>query len=241
MMQVRAIKKFHDDKGKLVGYTIQDEATGQQMNVYKENLKRAVINKQCEIVNMTLTSDGRLIGKAAPAPKKRVRQRRNSEMSLMEVYTNGRRMVAGLVDEQQFDEQNNLCQHHQNFHVEHNLMNNIKNGYYNNVKIVDGKPDMSNVKRKSFSKVKDKLLKLLKDNGARFELKVEKSNTKYEYTVVIDGDNKINGSEQTIYCLINDACITNRIKVLGFSENTVTVNCLTGINDVRRALKTIKI
>ena len=70
-MKVRAIRKFHDDKGILIGYTIQDEATGQQMNVYKEQLKQAVINKQCEIVNMTLTSDGRLIGKAAPAPKKR--------------------------------------------------------------------------------------------------------------------------------------------------------------------------
>ena len=53
MMKVRAIRKFHDDKGILIGYTIQDEATGQKMNVYKEQLKQAVINKQCEIVNMT--------------------------------------------------------------------------------------------------------------------------------------------------------------------------------------------
>ena len=40
---------------------------------------------------------------------------------------------------------------------------------------------MSAVKRKSFSKVRDKMIKLLKNNGINFTLKVEKSDKKYEY------------------------------------------------------------
>ena len=56
MLQVRAIRKFHDDKGILIGYTIKDEVTGQEMNVYKDQLKNAVnnVNKSYEIIEEKL-------------------------------------------------------------------------------------------------------------------------------------------------------------------------------------------
>lgn len=251
MMKVRAIRKFHDDKGILIGYTIQDEATGQQMNVYKEQLKQAVINKQCEIVNMTLTSDGRLIGKAAPAPKKREQVHKGSGINLIEVYTNGRHLVAGLVDKTVFDAEihepaknyNGLAAH-QSFDVGHELTDNIKHNYFDNIRIIDGKPDMSAVKRKSFSKVRDKMIKLLKNNGINFTLKVEKSDRKYEYAIIIEGYDKIEGEEpmvQTIYSLIEDAVITAKLKPLYIDEDSVFVQCMTGINDVRKALKDIRL
>lgn len=248
MLRVRAIKKFHDAKGILIGYTIQDEATGQQMNVHKNQLKQAIINKQCEVVNMTLTSDGRLIGKAAPAPKKR--ERTGSGINLLEVYTNGRRFVGGLVDNTKFHESVNITHPteykglrlHQSFDVGHEIMNNLSENYYDNIKIVNGKPDMSAVKRKSFSKVKEKMIKLLKNNGIKFALKVEKSAEKYEYAIIIDGYDRFEDLEpmtQAVYCLIEDACITNKIKVLYIDENTVYVENLSGIADVRKALKEI--
>ncbi len=248
MIQVRAISKLRDEKGMLVGYTIQDTTTGQKMNVYKDNLKQAVISKQCEVVNMTLTSDGRLIGKAAPAPKKR--QPKGTGVNLIEVYTNGRSLVAGFIDRTAFDmqindsgkEYNGLSAH-QSFDVGHELMENIKNNYYDNVKMSGDKPDMSKVRRKSFSKVKGKMINLLKNNGVTTELKVEKGENKYEYHVTIEGYNSVCNDEplaQTLYALIVDALVTAKIKTLYIDEDSIFVSCMTGINDVRKALKEIK-
>lgn len=250
MLKVRVIKKFHNEKGVLVGYTIQDESTGQMMNVYKENLKAAIVNDQCEVVNMTLTSDGRLIGKAAPAPKKKQPVRKESGINLIEVYTNGKHLAAGFVDKTRFDaelhdagKEYKGLPAHQSFDVGHELLENIKNNYYDNVRIIDGKPDMSKVRRKSFSKVRSKMINLLKNNGVSTQLKVEKSDSKYEYRIAIENYDSVCDDEplaQTLYALITDALITAKIKTLYIDEDSVFVSCMTGINDVRKALKDIK-
>lgn len=248
MLRVRVVKKYHDAKGILIGYTIECVDTKERRNVYKDMLKQAVINKQCEVVNMTLTSDGRLIGKAAPAPKKR--QPKEVGIKLIEVYTNGRNLVAGLIDRTAFDMQIHdagkdygLLAAHQSFDVGHELAENIKNNYYDNVRIVDGKPDMSKVRRKSFSKVRDKMINLLKGNNVNLSLRVEKAENKYEYHIIIDGYNSICNDEplaQTLYALIIDSLITAKIKTLYIDEDSIVVNSLTGINDVRKAIKNIK-
>ena len=248
MLRVRVVKKYHDAKGILIGYTIESVDTKERRNVYKDALKQAVINGQCEVVNMTLTSDGRLIGKAAPAPKKK--QPQGTGINLIEVYTNGRSLVAGLIDRTAFDmrvnnsgkEYNGLAAH-QSFDVGHELMENIKNKCYDNVKILDGKPDMSKVRRKSFSKVRDKMVNLLKNSGVNPLLKVEKAENKYEYQIIIEGYNSVCNDEplaQTLYALIVDALVTAKIKTLYIDEDSVFVSCLTGINDVRKAVKNLK-
>lgn len=248
MMKVRAIRKFHDDKGILIGYTIQDEATGQQMNVYKEQLKQAVINKQCEIVNMTLTSDGRLIGKAAPAPKKR--ETKKWGCNLLEIYTNGKHISGGLVDQtENYKMQGKMpkglkgLQLGYGFEPGTDITSRIKNGTYDNVRIVDGKPSMEGTKRKSFKTVKPKLMKMLTDNEIITTYSVSKGDDKYEYRIVIDNYDGIDndGAIQIILCLIEDAVITAKLKPLYIDEDSVFVQCMTGINDVRKALKEIKL
>lgn len=62
MQKVKCIRKIRDAKGKITGYTIQN-LTGETRTVDKDKLKEAVRNKQIDIVNMTLTSDNRLIDK----------------------------------------------------------------------------------------------------------------------------------------------------------------------------------
>ena len=76
MLKVRVIRKYKDPKTELlVGYTIQDMSNGNTMNVYKDQLKQAIKAGQVDCVNMTMTSDGRLIGKAYKEP---VRPRTNT-------------------------------------------------------------------------------------------------------------------------------------------------------------------
>lgn len=239
MLHVRAIKKFHNAKGILLGYRIKDEATGQEMDVYKEQLKSAIVNNQCVVTNMTLTSDGRLIGRAAPAPKTR------SKVELLEVYTNGRNLVAGLTYTNTSNgKQYNGLDVGQSFDFGAELTEGIKRGKYSNISIVDGKPDMSNVRRKSFSKVKNKITNLLKNNGVIIECQVLKTNTKFEYTVKILGYESIKHDEpliKALFALMQDICITERIRILKISGDTLLVTCASGISDVRSAFEKIKL
>lgn len=61
MLTVRVIQTFKNGN-KIVGYRLQDTRTNQVMNVGCSQLKNAIVNEQCAVTNMTLTSDGRLIG-----------------------------------------------------------------------------------------------------------------------------------------------------------------------------------
>ena len=98
MLKVRVIKKFHDEKGILLGYTIMDEQ-GNTRNVYKDQLKRAVASGQVDAVNMTLTSDGRLIGKASIKPAKKVNTPKLTGCKVVEIYTNGRNIAGALINQ----------------------------------------------------------------------------------------------------------------------------------------------
>lgn len=60
MIQAKCIEKFRDDKGKIYGYRLQD-INGQIQDVQSDNLKTAIRNKQVHIVNLTLTTDNRLV------------------------------------------------------------------------------------------------------------------------------------------------------------------------------------
>lgn len=60
MMQVRCVQKFRDSTGKIYGYRVQD-INGVTQDVRPENLKQAIRNNQIRVVNLTLTSDNRLV------------------------------------------------------------------------------------------------------------------------------------------------------------------------------------
>lgn len=60
MIQAKCIQKFRNKNNQIIGYRLQD-INGQIQDVTPENLKKAILNKQVHIVNLTLTADNRLI------------------------------------------------------------------------------------------------------------------------------------------------------------------------------------
>ena len=82
MIQAKCIQKFRDNTGKIYGYRLQD-INGKTQDVQPDNLKNAIRNKQINVVNLTLTTDNRLVdttekqlqskalGKAPVAPAKK--------------------------------------------------------------------------------------------------------------------------------------------------------------------------
>ena len=259
MLKVRVVKKYHDAKGILIGYTIQDES-GKTMDVHKDQLKNAVANGQCEVVNMTLTSDGRLIGSAnKKSDKQKVNafvHERNGE-ELLQIFTNGKRVVAGLVDQKELAsntwgaKQLSGLETGYVFQVGHEVVSKANALLYDNIKVVDGKPDLSSIKRRSFAGIKPKLLKILKNeytDASKLNISVEKGDKKYEYIVRLnDYDDLYNHYDKSeeiyniIYCLLEDVFVTSKMKVLYIDEDTMHISCLTGISDVRKALKLIGI
>lgn len=64
MIQAKCIQKFRDKQNKIYGYKLVD-INGQTQDVKSDNLKQAIRNKQIQVVNLTLTSDGRLVDKVS--------------------------------------------------------------------------------------------------------------------------------------------------------------------------------
>lgn len=62
MIQCKCIQKFRDNNGRIYGYRLQD-INGQIQDVTPNDLKNVIAHKQLEVVNLNLTSDGRLIDK----------------------------------------------------------------------------------------------------------------------------------------------------------------------------------
>lgn len=60
MIQAKCIQKFRDKSNKIYGYRLQD-INGQTQDVRPDKLKQAIANKQIHVVNLTLTSDDRLV------------------------------------------------------------------------------------------------------------------------------------------------------------------------------------
>ena len=248
---VRVIRKYHDKNGTLLGYTIQD-TTGKRMTVYKDQLKQAVMSGQVEVVNMTLTSDGRLIGKASKEPVfKKIDskiQREKSGCKVAELYTNGRNIPGALIDKSEYYKMHGKSPEvikgiAEGFGFESGIIayKQIIRGYYDNIAATESKPDLSSIKKKSFKTIKPKLLKLLSDNNVETTLTVAKGDEKYEYKISIDNLESINNEEfiQIILCLIEDAMWSDKIKSLNVDNNSLVVSCLTGINDVRKATKKV--
>ena len=60
MIVCKCIEKFKDANGKIYGYKLQD-INGGTIDVVPKELKEAIKSKQVEVINLTLTSDNRLI------------------------------------------------------------------------------------------------------------------------------------------------------------------------------------
>lgn len=60
MLTVKCIEKFKDQHNKIYGYRLID-LNGAIQDVASDNLKRAIANKQVQVINLTLTKDNRLV------------------------------------------------------------------------------------------------------------------------------------------------------------------------------------
>ena len=60
MIQAKCIEKFRDKNGKIYGYRLVD-LNGQTQDVTPDNLKNAIRLGHIHVVNLTLTSDNRLM------------------------------------------------------------------------------------------------------------------------------------------------------------------------------------
>lgn len=63
MVQAKCVEKIRNNSGKIVGYIIED-FNNKRLNIRAEQLKQLIFTRQLNIVNLTLTSDGRLIDKS---------------------------------------------------------------------------------------------------------------------------------------------------------------------------------
>ena len=103
MIRARAIKKiyrpvlaFDKEPTEVVGYTLEDEQ-GNLKDVEKEQLKRAIRQRQIEVVNITLTKDNRLMFKDQ-RPKRNFKSSITEEMRQeAETYETLTNMVYGGV------------------------------------------------------------------------------------------------------------------------------------------------
>lgn len=244
MIDVLVTKKHHDEKGILIGYTIKD-SNGQCMNIRKEALKEHIINGQVNAVNMTMTSDGRLIGRAM---KKEKPVKKGTGIIADTVFTNGKKIACILVNKTEWLKEIGVTHPTKyekialgySFDVGFEGANEILKGGYDNIQIIDGKPDFSKTRKKSFKSNKQKFIDTLKANGISYELKVETGDKKFEYAIIIKGYDKFEDLEpitQLIHILIENAMYDAKIKPIYIDEDTMYVECLTGIKDVRQALK----
>lgn len=60
MIQAKCIQKFRDKSNKIYSYRIQD-TNGKIQDITPDNLKKAISNKKINVVNLTLTTDNRLV------------------------------------------------------------------------------------------------------------------------------------------------------------------------------------
>lgn len=255
MLLVRAIRKHRDpETGLLVGYTIIEEGTNNSMVVHKDKLKAAVRAGQCKVVNMTLTSDGRFIGKAAPAPKrKEVAAPKTSGMKIIQMFTCGRDILCAMIDNSEFIQRTGTAQAElkgmkpgTTFELGNIVLGGIPNKMYDNIVLdAEGKPDLkaSGITKNSFSKIRDRLIKIVTDNNVESKLTVKKVDKDY-FEVVLDNYEALaNAGLQTVIniykCLIIFAIKNGtKFRVKEIKDNSVV---FTGPENVTEAKKVIKL
>lgn len=253
-IDVTVVKKFHDGKGQLIGYRIVD-CNNTPKDVRKEALKAAVVNGQVTVNNMTLTKDGRFIGRAMNAytPATASAATRQLPYDVVEIYNLGKDIIGVMVNEQRFVESGNVDISHRYTHVPRymNFLNGerfkemLKSGMVSNVKIADGKLVLGeNVKKKQFKAVVDKMMKVIFEEchtGLVVTVtKSEDKSDKYGYIVEVAcgarDDVTMNAISVMLYYLIKENKQQFK-RYLGW--NRMEFKCITGIKDARDTFKVL--
>lgn len=191
-LKVEIIKKIHKNR-KLVGYKVRDEK-GNEMDIDKDAVKDAIKSGKVEVTNMTVTSDGRILGAAKPSVNKDMKK--EIEYRLVEVYTYNDNIVGAMVDESEavdagiIDEHDITgLSHGYTFETADTVIDRMANNIYSNMNISDDNIE-GNIKRVSIESVRDSMLNLLRAN----EIVVDYGNVEQCISI----------NEQTQECLINN-------------------------------------
>lgn len=191
-LKVEIIKKIHKNR-KLVGYKVRDEK-GNEMDIDKDAVKDAIKSGKVEVTNMTVTSDGRILGAAKPSLNKDMKK--EIEYRLVEVYTYNDNIVGAMVDESEavdagiIDEHDIAgLSHGYTFETADTVIDRMANNIYSNMSISNGNIE-SDIKRVDIESAKDSMLNLLRAN----EIVVDSA--KIGQCISID--------EQTQECLITN-------------------------------------
>lgn len=221
-LKIEVIKKIHHNK-KLVGYEVMDE-NGNVMSIDKDAVKSAIQSGKVEVLNMTVTADGRLLGAAKPLSKKD--DKPEIEYKLLEVYTHGDSIVGALVDESSavdagIIDSNDIAglEHGYNFETANTVVDRMADNIYSNLEVSDGEVS-SNITRVNFADVVDKMVKILRVNNLAFVLEDFKvqANCDGSFDIANPADTDNTAKIRRIVMLI----ITYKLLTLGI--NVLAVN-----------------
>lgn len=215
MIKVQVVRKLYDNNQQLIGYTIRD-AQGVMRNVWKDALKNAVRSNQVEVVNMTLTSDGRFIG--AAQKKDIINSAPNTpavSQNIVGAFNRGKFIIAYMVD-------NNGEKV-----IMHNACTDVQFA--------------EDIKKKQFKTLRDKLIDSLKKEGINTKFEVAKiGNGLYSIDIPIT-DKKV---QNIVIALLYDGAVELKLPVenVVYSKDgaSLVVKSSTGIGETRKLAKSIK-
>lgn len=231
VLKVEVIKKIHKNR-KLVGYRVRDEK-GNEMNIDKDAVKDAIKSGKVEVTNMTVTSDGRILGAAKTSAKKDIKK--EIEYKLIEVYTHGEKMIGALVDESEAVDAGIIDNHDINglghgftFETADVAIDRISNNIYSNIS-VHGTEVMSDIRRVDFGEVAPTMLNMLKAN----EVTINESNINpcfneesSEYTINNPAEMNTNDTiRRAIMLLITHSLYINGFIVNAVNDEMVSIHC----------------
>lgn len=161
-----------------------------------------------------------------------------SGIKVLEIYTNGRRISAAMIDGKTNCVLEGLKEG-VSFDIGIDVMSNIKNRVYANVSIENSRIT-GQFRKKSFKSIKNKLINIIKKNCGIPKLIVSKHSSTGEYKIAIEEivDNEV--IIKIAMSLILDEAYSENLMPLCVDDNTaLIVKCATGINDVRKAMKQV--
>lgn len=228
-LKVEIIEKIHNNR-RLVGYKIRDEK-GNEMSIDKDAVKDAIKSGKVEVTNMTVTSDGRILGAAKPSVKKT--KKNEIEYRLIEVYTYGNKLVGALVDE---SEAVDACiiDNHDIKGLGHGLtfetagvaLDRMSNNIYSNIS-VSGNEVTSDITKVDFDEVVPNMLKILRANEATInesDIGIEFDEDSNEFVinnpVKTDVDDTI---RRLIMLLITNRLYTNDFEISATNDEVISV------------------
>lgn len=95
MIKVKCVDKFRDGQGKICGYRLMD-CYGKTQDMFAETLKEEIKNNNISVINLTLTSDGRLVD-SSEKPVKNEETKKTNLGSATNAYRNFNSLVDTLV------------------------------------------------------------------------------------------------------------------------------------------------